>query len=313
MTEKLVEGRPIEPRDLIAPEDFKPCWKEELTEDAYHEDRTTIGSTMLRQALISPNAFHHAMFVEKEPEEKEAFKYGKLIHMAILEPEKFRERFVVEPEFWGKTAKGELTNSKNCKEVKEKAANWRLDLPPGAIILTEKEHYEITIMLQSALRHDDIPHLLKNGKPEVAGYFRDKETGLRLKIKPDFLSFDVSRMTDVKSTKDLNKRKFASSSDSYRYDVQLYMYAEGVKAITGKFPDVISTVALGKTKPFEAAAFHLPVERLEQGAKDYRLALTRIKAGIDSGKWPMGQQRMESLPTSYWFISETVERESDNA
>lgn len=300
-------GTPMGPKDLLAPADFKAHWRDDVDDLIYHADRTAIGSTSLRKALQSPKAFYWDVF-KNVKEDKKEFKYGKMIHEALLDGEKFQGRYIIEPEFWGRTLDGK--QSKQSKEAKEKRAMWLADLPPGKLVVTEKERTEIIEIVGSVKEHEDATLLLSNGVAERAGYFRDAETGLRLKIKPDFLSFDITRLTDVKTTRDAQKNKFGSSAAGYRYDVQLYMYAEGVRAITGKFPEIISILALEKVAPFECACYHIRIDQLDQARLDYRKALTRIREGIDSDKWPMRQTQMEPLHTPTWFINEIVDEES---
>jgi hypothetical protein len=76
----------------------------------------------LKELKQSPAHLKHSLNNPKE--ETEALRQGKLIHFAFENPQQFLETYIVEPIFQGKTQKGELTTSPNCKEVKEKKAEW---------------------------------------------------------------------------------------------------------------------------------------------------------------------------------------------
>lgn len=297
--------KPLDPKDLIAPPDFKNEWREEVSDEQYHADKTALGSSSIKLALKSPNTFYYNHFVKKVTPEKEAFRYGKIVHKALLESLKFQEMYVVEPEFVGYTADGRL--SPRSREAKEQKAMWYNTLPPDAIVVTEDERDQIITTIENIMRHEDAPLLLKEGKPEIAGYFRDEETGLRLKIKPDFLSFDGSRLVDIKTSRDISSRRFGSLAYSYRYDFQLYHYATGVKAITGAWPETIWILAIENMAPFECNVIHLPITQIEQAATEYRATLNKIRECIDNGKWPMAHMQAEKIMVPNWFIFQQTE------
>lgn len=294
-------------RFLNAMPEFLPIFNETVTDEEYHSNKNFIGSSQLRTILKSPKHFYWEMNGLIPKEEKEHFNLGKLAHMALLEGAKFKERYIIEPEFWGMTQKGERSN--NCKESREKRENWFADLPQGAVVVTEEQRGMIVGMVESIMNHPQGPDLIKNGRAEVAGFFRDEETGIQLKIKPDFLSFDCQRFTDFKTTRDGSRTRFGSSAFSYRYDFQLLMYCEGIKAITGKFPEVITNMTVESKAPYECAIYYFEKEDLFKAEIDYRKALNLVREGIDTGIWPQRQKQIERIRIPMWFVNEGDENE----
>lgn len=286
------------PQDLIAPPDYEPHWDEARTDEQYHADRTSVGSGQVRQCLDSPAAFYAKYFgaAPDEPEEeRDVFRIGRLIHMAILEHDRFKKVYVVAPKFDRRTKVG-----------KEGHADFMLNMEPGTILATAEELEMILGVAESLMKHPQGPNLLKDCKPEVAGYFRDNETGLRLRIKPDLLRIDGTSLSDLKSSRSSKSNRFGSQAFEYRYDIQIFMYREGASIINGVAPDLCTSLVIEKTPPYEPAIFYWLKEDLAQAEYDYRNGLRKMRQCIDSGKWPFRQEKIERVYTPQWFIFNSV-------
>lgn len=297
------------PKDLIAAPDFVPYWAETQTEGEYHADKTAIGSGQLRTAMDSLKAFHGQMFLGKEKPVTDAMILGRKIHMAILEREKFNRLHVVQPEFMGYTKDGKPTKSLNSKDVQEQLARWQMDLPTGAVIVTNEELDMMIGIAESIMQHPNGPDTIKNTIPECSGYYRDPETNLRLKIKPDLLRKDGTVFVDLKSTKssdhfDFGKQVFGDM----RIDIQLFMYAKGIESIQGNFPKLIVLKAVEKLWPYEVGLYYYTRDDLGQAEADYHSTLRKIRRAIDEDHWPMRQERIQRGHTPSWFINQSVER-----
>lgn len=165
---------------------------------------------------------------------------------------------------------------------------------------------------ENLLLHPQGPDLFQNGQAEVVGYFRDEETGLRLKFMPDFAAFSGETLVDLKTAKDSRLKKFGSAAFGHRYDVQLFHYATGMKAFTGKYPSVIANVVVEKTPPYEVAIYYYLMEDLFYAEQDYRKALNLIRKAIDENNFPPRQTKLERIYTPVWFMREKTE-EDENA
>lgn len=282
----------IDPKVLLAGPDFINHFDESITDEQYHSDKTHVGSSSLRLVLDSPKAFYWNFFKGEQEPETDAMRLGRIIHKAVLEGREFQNSYCIVPDF------GDMRSKAN----REKKAAWLADRPAGQIMTTQEELDMILGIVESIMEHPQGPDLLKNGKPEVAGYYRDPETNIRLKIKPDFLSFDVGSLVDLKSTRSSEKRRFMSSIFEYRYDIQLFMYSEGTRLITGKKPDLISAIAVEKKIPYESAIYYFQEHNMVQAESDYRQALRRLRQCIDENKWPQRQTMIEPVEEPNWFI-----------
>lgn len=293
----------INPRSILAPEGFVPTWREDMTDEQYHADKTAVGSSSLRKAKKSLLSFAGAMWLRSEAE-TEAMRMGKIIHLATLEGSKFIERYVVEPHFTGFTKDGKVTDSRNATDVKEKYAKWQKDLPKDAIVVTEEERETIRCMADSVLSHPTASQVLTNVKTEIAGYARDPKTGILVKIKPDVLAFTSEILADLKTCRDSHWFEFRRTVESKKYYFQDSMYADVTQQITGIKPEHRVWIAVENQFPFETRVHEVCPIYKEAGSAEYRHCLDLVKQGIDNNDFPGGQLDPELTQPSVWFEKE---------
>ncbi len=307
-TNIISEGKPKEsvpdPTSILCKEDFKPHWIQDLTDDEYHGDKRFVSSSNIKKVLESKRIFYNDFFLGEKPEEKEHQSLGKLVHMAFLEGEKFRDKFVVMPKFSGKTTKGEITYSRNCKEVKDKEEAWLKSLPADAVKVTEEEREQIIASVYSVLDHPDSEDIFKDSLTEVSGFYVDKKTGIKCKIRPDILSTNCLMLGDLKTSRRTSSEGFWNDFFDMGYHISMFMYAEGIKEINGIYPEVIPMVVIEKKMPFECQIHKCNMEDLRDWGADfyYRKALDDIKAAIDSGDWHQKQRAAEQIEAPAWYI-----------
>lgn len=280
-----------DPRAIFAPEDFKPNWIENLPDEVYHADRTAVNSSSLKAMAKSARAFHGAFFSGRIKEPTDAMKFGTLAHLAILQGAKFRDRYIVQPDF------GDMRSSKN----RASRDAWLAEVPPTHFVVTEDERDDLFGMIDSVLSHERAFALLSKGSPEIAGYWRDAATGIRLRMKADFISFDLGALVDVKTTRDCRWPEFRRSVESLRYDIQMAMYADGTSIISGKPTEHKVWLAIEHTFPYEVACHEVPPQYELTGNYEYRSALQRVKRCVELNEWPQGQPDIEFGEMSAWF------------
>jgi hypothetical protein len=269
-------------------------WNEKQTMAEYHADKTAIGSGKLKTILKSPRTFR-AVYEEEQREDTDAFQFGRLVHLAILEPAKFEQTVKLMPDF------GDQRSSKN----RDAKAAWLAELPPGTELCTQEQLDDLRGMIDSLMAHKEAFAALKNGKTEISGYYRDSETGIKCKIRPDFLQFELNALVDLKTTRDCTREAFSRTVWQYRYDFQLAMYAAGIKEITGRAPKFNAILALEKVKPYEVALYVADEAMMERGELDYRKALRTLKKCITENKFNQPYQtETQSIFLPQWAFYE---------
>lgn len=273
----------------IVSEDFVSHWNTSLTNENYHADRSAVSSTSLKLLIEkSPKTFlaSHNGLLRKE---SDAFRIGTALHMAILEPKLFQESFVIKPKFSGKGARTHEDD-------------WYDTLPYGAVVLKQEEYNDLQEMINSVLSHQDACNILKNGSAEQSGYFRHQESGIKSRIRPDFLHLQNMAFLDVKSTTDVRSAEFKKSIWKYRYDLQLAMYAYGIQQITGKPVEYTLILAVEKKAPFECALYLCDEALMAKGLEDYTTAMQRLRQCIDENMFDSYQKKIEPISLPDWVL-----------
>lgn len=278
--------------------------------DSYLGDKTCVSSSGLKKILESPL---HFLWQQTEPESSEDelepahFRIGRAAHMMVMEPAKFRDMHIVVPEFTGYTKDGR--ESPNSKEAKDKKKAWLDKLPPGALFLTQKELEDLTGMVESLMSHPQASAFFKNGKPEVTGRFTHRPTGIRCRIRPDYISYTPDGglyIFDIKTTRMDNKALFASDAAKRRYHLQLAFYRYGMAQIIGKQPEAVALVAMEKTAPYSTWVYWLTDDDLDVGMAWNEEALRNLKRSLTTGKWPGPQSSGEMLELPTWARTEAL-------
>jgi hypothetical protein len=260
-----------------------------ITYEQYHNfglQKKALRSSHLKDLKQSPAHFKYAL--NNHREETEALRQGKLIHSAFENPEKFMDSYVVEPIFEGRTQKGELTTSSNCKEVKEKRAEWLSNQKKEVIILSEKDSEMIVGMINAVSKHKLASRLLKQGIREVSGFVEDPDTGVILQYRPDFIH-EFGYIIDIKSTRNASVSSFTHDIFSDRglwYLIQACHYAYCAKLMGHAKHNSFTFIAVEKTPPYGLNVISLSEHHLDSG-EGWRRKLTKLYADcLKSGVWP---------------------------
>ena len=288
---------------LIVPETFQPMWRPELDNTEYHQDKSSVGSSVLKTILKSPATFyaHHVLGLA-ERDETEALRIGRALHMALLEPALFQKTYVRIPEFTGKTRDGR--DSAQSAEARARRQEWRDSLPKDAIQLSESEFGTLMGMIHSVMKHQDALNILRYGVPERAGYYRDPQTGILCRIKPDLFHSGAMGLIDIKTTDDVSYDRFGRKIFQYGYDFQMAMYCEGIYQITGKRVEFPLLLAVEKKPPYEVAVYQADNALLAHGLERDRYALSRLKECLQTKTWPSYQENVQVISLPKWAIPE---------
>lgn len=282
---------------------------EDLPFEEYLSKRDAISSSGLRKVMKSPRHYLADMIglQADEDEEKDHFRFGRAAHLLILEPEKFKRLHVVEPKFTGLTQDGR--ESTRSKDAGLKRDAWRKSLDPEAVIIAQEEADDLTHMVNSLMDHSTASNLLKNGRPEVTGFFNDEETGIACKIRPDYLSYDKDGrlyLTDLKTTRDASQGLFSNDVARHKYHAQLAHYVDGIKAITGKAPEGVGIIAVEKKAPYTTAVYWFNEEDIEEGRRWNRFAMHTLYRCIKTNEWPGIQSEGQMLSLPHWTKNEML-------
>lgn len=228
-----------------------------LSNEDYHAD-DAIGSTSVKAISESPANLYFNPFKGSK-----AAHLGSAIHAALLEPEVFREEYLLM----------ENIGSRSSKEYKEAAACTNPDyILVGSEVETVNKMFET-----SRLNEDFMDYMRTKGASEVSMFATCPETGLRLKCRFDRLSESIPYPLDVKSCRDATERGFSNSFGQYHYHIQAAFYLYVLKLVTGDEPNQFAFFAIENTPPYRNCMYYIGEESLELGRRAIIPALLKIK------------------------------------
>lgn len=227
-------------------------------------------------------AWHRKQF---ELEDTEPMKIGRMIHLAILEPELFKEKVRPLPDF------GDLRSSTN-REKKQ----LFLEQNPYTEFLSEKEIEKVNAMIEAVGRHATAIKILREGQAEMS--FTWNENGQPCKGRVDFVREGM--VTDFKSTKSCAKDSFEKDMFKMFYFVQMAFYRRGYKSHFGKEPEFCNFICVENQKPFNVAVYELDNGALDAGDELIDVTLKRIKKAQESNDWPELQTKAEDITLPQW-------------
>lgn len=288
----------------------------EIPMSVYHgqcTDGDSVSSSDLRTLIIQSPAHMFAkssLNQDAEPEEvTEAFTLGRAAHHLLLGEDDFSTQFIVRPkDIDGEPWQG---NRKACK-------NWLSDqAKAGRTVLLATQIKAIRGMAKSLAAHPLIQSGILNGEIEKSLIWRDKETGIWLKSRPDAIPNDSGDFADLKTTAETGFR-LDRSVISYRYDMQAALTKWAAKEVLGIDMADFSFVFVEKEPPHCVDVLVLDREDIQRAEYDLRVALRTLRYCLDTGDWfgPSGTQRdarYVSIPeyarNSHLLRREFLERE----
>ena len=283
----------------FVPETFENKWVE-LDNEVYHSDKTAVNSSSLRKMIESPMAYYDSYLNSAKP--TKAMNFGKLAHMAILEGDKFKEKYLVEPIFEGLTKDGRM--SSQSASAKAKKAEWYDSLQPGCVVVTQEEFDDLLRMIDSIINHPVAFPILSKGKSEIKGYYRDPSTGLKCRVMIDFTSFDLNTLIDFKTTSDIRWPKFRRSVEDLQYPFQMAMYRKAMELISGRLPDCDAWISIQSSSPFEVMVHEVSKEYQIIGDYEYERCIKLLAQCINNKKFPPAQTVCEFGEPSSWYLQE---------
>lgn len=269
-----------------------PHWIENFDEETYHADRTHINSGSFNKILKSQRKFCGEFFLQRPQEDNEVFHFGKLFHHAILEGDRFISNYAVMPEWTDKL--GNPLN-KNTNLYKGFKSEWLLE-NRGKTIITSKELEMITAMVTNVIGHKDAYALIKDGLPELTGFFLEPKTKTPCRIRIDVFNPKVRAIIDFKTSQHIARRRLSWSAVDYGYDLQLGgAYRVGASVIQNQPVDLAVMIVLQKEYPYECAVYPMHDDFITIGTSRFERACQTFKTCIETKTWKPYQEEMEPL------------------
>lgn len=256
----------------------------------YHGDLCvgpSISSSGLRTIFTeSPAHYFDKSYLNpdrEDEEDKEAFVLGRAAHHLLLGEDDFSTQFIVRPEkIDGEPWHSNKTICKAWLKSQEKA---------GRTVLTAGQIEAIRGMARSLSKHPLIESGILNGKIEKSLVWKDRETGIWLKARPDAIPNDSGDVCDLKTTASIGF-DLDNSASKLRYDMQAALTKWALREVLGLELSSFSFAFVLKKRPHCCDVLTLHGEDIEQAEKDLRVALRVFARCVETGDWfgPAGTQ-----------------------
>ena len=196
--------------------------------------------------------------------------------MAILEPGKFLEQYIVAPNVDRRTKAG-----------KEEYAAF-LEEAEGMSVISPDDMNTIHEMQRALLANEEAAGLLA-GTHEIPFCWVDPDTGEKCKCKPDCLHTRPSDgkkfIVDYKTTDSCEDGHFERSARQYGYKFQSGMYTEGVTINTLDDYD-FAFVAQEKKPPYAVRVYYCDGEFVSEGYDKFRELIGLYHKCRTENNWP---------------------------
>ena len=246
--------------------------------------------------LKTPRSFYYDWERVFEEKQKPCFQLGTFAHMAFLEPRLF-ELVKVEPvcnqaskdgvlqmiDFYEGLLENEKDYAKNAesespsekwnfnalKEYRDDLKQKLIDL--GYSFISEEMNMIITALKRNYYWYGGgiIPQILKGAYSEVSFYGRDEETGLDVRVRPDYFNVEenigVNAVISFKTTRADDLGKFYYDCAKLKYELSEGMYQEVMSGITGRNFNVTIMIMLQTVEPYDVAVLFWSPDDLANG------------------------------------------------
>lgn len=210
----------------------------------------------------------------KPQDESPAFAVGRLAHKLLLEGRAGLDaEFAIRPEEW---------SDWRTKE----ARIWRdAQILSGKTVITEADLIAVTGMAESLARHPVVKAGILDGRVERSLIWRDAETGIWIKSRPDVLPNASGIVADLKSTVSVTDDALAKSIASFGYHMQAAVVGMALENVMGLPMEDFALVWVEKAEPFCVRVTTLDPADIDRGRRQVRAALRTMARCLETGVW----------------------------
>lgn len=263
-----------------------------LSIEDYHRDRTIISSTGLKEVKRSTRNFVY--YVLNGTKQRPAFDFGNAFELAVMDKVNGTKHFenevaIMPTEKWREDALAEKPDLKNpalSKSYQSAKREFEQDAF-GKYVITDVGDLEskeaLDEMVDSCVGNETIARLLKGTDYQVSLVWKDDETGLLCKTRPDVCKAKKNVLVDIKTCKDASPEGFARDAANLDYPLQAVMQIEGARK-TGLIDDIdfYYWLAVEKTPPYNVALYEYQRDDIEWMHDVYTYYLKRCAKGLQT-------------------------------
>jgi hypothetical protein len=244
-----------------------------------YEEIDALNWSTLKQMSTSPAFTKYQADHPEEAKDTDSFRLGRAVHCAVLEPARFLDEYIVQPDF----------GNMRTKAAREARDGWLVGLPKGAEVISGEEFEAATRAATAVHAHQHAMELLRGAKTERIVQWTHPGTGIKCKGRLDAVT---DRVVDLKTTRRPTVREILRDAANYDYHGQLAWYHDAaVRAglIDGHVLPAMIAIHIQKGSSFvDIAVFstgYAP-ETLDAGRTLYEDLISQYAGCQSTGWWP---------------------------
>lgn len=250
----------------------------------YHSWKLASNSML---SILKRSPAHMKAYRDCPPPPSDAMELGDAIHMAILQPLLFLDRFEVAPE----QISNKNTNA--WKEFEAKAVSQ------GKVALKASQGRQIEAVASQVRAHPTVSKLISHPNAvEVSAVFDLHD--VRCKMRCDLLNDKFATILDLKSTTDASRDSFIRSVANYGYFRQAAMYIDGWRAIGKEYKRFV-LIAIEKDPPYGVAIYRLTDDFIDAGRVELKKLLSLYAECERTNVWPSYPLEVQELAAPAWL------------
>ena len=260
---------------------------EDIPNDDYHKQLTvapSISSSGLKRLFAdSPRAYFRGSYLNpnrKDQKPSEALTFGRAAHHLLLGEKDFRKHFTVRPD--------EAPDGRAWHHANKSCQEWIETAEAAGLTILKPSDIEVIRAMADALAKEPLVQAgILEGLIEHSFVWRDEETGVWVKWRPDCLPTSSLQFSDLKTASSISDEDLEYAFGNYGYFQQAALGAEACRQVLGREMESFSLVFIEKTD-------NLPLVRVKQarpgdidvGERCNRAALRLFARCLDAGEWP---------------------------
>lgn len=243
-----------------------------LGREAY-EAIDAVNWSTLKHLGKSPAHYLHGL--TDKSGDSEARQRGRVLHLAIFEPERMARDVVV----FHEARRGKAWEAFEAKHA-------------GKEIVTSRMYEHVTALAAAVRTNAMAARYVSGGLPEHTVTWRYRSAPIEhieghefaCKGRLDFIA-DLGAIVDLKGSRDGSPGGFAREVLRYEYHAQAAFYADGYEAMTGvRLPFVF--VVVEASAPHVVQVYRVPDDVLELGRERYQQLLAHLNVCRRESRWP---------------------------
>ncbi len=268
------------------------CYAALAARDYHALDR--LSSHRLQLFKRSPAHYRH---YDANPEPATpAQAFGEMLHLAVLEPDRYAREVV-------------LTDA----GTRTKAYAELVETHGAARVATREDAAHLGAMRQALARHPAAAALLHPQAPRELSIVFDREAvctdsgecvAVACKSRLDVFDADHRRIVDVKSARDASPRAFGRAAHDYGYLLQGAFYACAAAAATGEAPHAFEVVfvAVEKAPPYAVGVYRVDGPALARALAEVETLVEAYARCRRDDCWPAYSPHVEPLALPPWAL-----------